>query len=276
MRIGVVIKTILFTLGALYLIVLAGMYFGQRRLLYFPDPTRTAPQTIGLQGVTERIIDTQDGQKIIAWHGPAKPGQPTLLYFHGNGGSLVGRSRLMAKYLARGRGILMMSYRGYSGSSGTPTEADNIADAKLAYEVLARDGVKPADIIFYGESLGTGVAVQVARDKPAAGIILDSPYTAVVDRAAELYPWIPVRLLAQDRYESRRHIPELQTPLLILHGEADQVIPVAMGRQLFALAREPKEIVTIPGAGHNNHDLFGSFEAINSWIDRLRAGLLKR
>jgi uncharacterized protein len=276
MRISVVIKGVLITLAAVYLVVLVGMYLGQRRLLYFPDPTRRAPDSVGLKDVIERIIDTPDGHKIIAWHGAARPGQPTLLYLHGNGASLAGRSAIMRKYLAHGRGVFIMAYRGYSGSTGSPTETANVADAKLAFDTLVRDGVKPADIILYGESLGTGVAVQVALEKPAAGIILDSPYTAVVDRAAELYPWLPVRLLAVDRYESRRHIAGMRMPLLIVHGEADQVLPVAMGRRLFALANEPKQLVTVPGAGHNNHDLFGSFEAIGDWIDRLRAGRIKR
>ena len=270
------IKSVLIILGGLYLIVLCGMYLAQRKLLYVPDPRRTAPATVGLPAVTERIIETPDGEKLIVWHGAAKPGQPTLLYFHGNGASLAGRAQTMRQYLERGYGVFMMAYRGYSGSSGSPTEAANVADAKLAFDALAGLGVKPQDIILYGESLGTGVAIQVGLEKPAAGIILDAPYTAIVDRAGEVYPWLPVSLLLKDRYESRRHIVGLHLPLFILHGEADQVVPVAMGRRLFALANEPKQILTLPGAGHSNHDLFGSFEAINDWIDRLRAGLLKR
>jgi uncharacterized protein len=229
-----------------------------------------------MPAVMERIIATPDGEKLIAWHGAAKPGQPTLLYFHGNGASLAGRYDIIAKYLARGRGVFMLAYRGYSGSTGSPSETDNIADAKIAFDTLTKLGVKPADIILYGESLGTGVAIQVGLEKPAAGIILDAPYTAIVDRAGEVYPWLPVSLLLKDRYESRRHIAGLHLPLFILHGEADQVIPVAMGRRLFALANEPKEILTLPGAGHNNHDLYGSFEAINDWIDRLRTGRPER
>jgi uncharacterized protein len=270
------VKNAIITLVAVYVLILAGMYFGQRRLLYFPDPVRTAPATIGLTAASERIIEAPDGEKIVAWYVAAKPGQPTLLYFHGNGGALAGRAALIAKYAARGRGVFIMAYRGYSGSTGSPTEAANVADAKLAYDALMREGVKPQEIVIYGESLGTGVAVQVAREKPAAGVILDSPFTAVVDRAAEIYPWLPVRLLMKDRYESSRHIVGLQTPLLIVHGEVDDVVPVAMGRRLFAAANEPKEIVTLPGAGHNNHDLFGSFDAINNWIDRLRTGAIGR
>ena len=270
-----VLKAALLTAAALYLLVMAGMYFGQRRFMYFPDPTRTAPADADLPNVSERIIDTPDGEKIIAWYGKAQPGQPTLLYFHGNGGALEVRRERIAKYLKRGRGVFMMSYRGYSGSTGSPSEAHNVADAKLAYDALIGEGVKPDDIIIYGESLGTGVAIQVAREKKAQGLVLDSPYTAMVDRAAELYPWLPVRWLVTDQYESRAWIADVHIPLFILHGELDVIVPVEMGRALFALANAPKEIKTLPGAGHGDHYLFGSFEVINAWIDRLRAGEIK-
>ena len=272
MRIWFVLKSLLIIAVGAYVFVLAAMYFGQRRFMYFPNPNRTAPAEAGLPNVAERIIDTPDGEKIIAWYGKAKPGQPTVLYFHGNGGALEVRRERIAKYLKRGRGLFMMSYRGYSGSTGSPTEAHNVADAKLAYDTLVKDGVKPEDIIIYGESLGSGVAIQVAREKKAAGLVLDSAYTALVDRAAEVYPWLPVRLLVTDKYESRRWIKDVHMPLFMLHGEADVVVPVEMGRTLFALANEPKEIKTIPGAGHGDHYLFGSFEIVNDWIDRLRAG----
>ncbi len=270
-----VIKGVLISFAALYLILLLGMFLGQRRLLYFPDTARIAPEATGLKDVVERVIATPDGEKLITWYGAAKPGEPTLLYFHGNGGNVAGRHGIIAKYMAGGRGILMMSYRGFGGSTGQPSEIANVADARLAFDALVQEGVQPADIILYGESLGSGVAVQVALAKPAAGVILDSPYTAVVDRAAELYPWLPVSFLVIDRYESRRYITAMRRPLLIVHGEADTVIPVAMGRKLYALGNQPKELVTLPGAGHNNHDQFGSFEAINAWIERLRAGTIK-
>lgn len=258
--------------GALYLTAVAIMFFAQRHFLYFPDPVRTAPMTAGLPDVEERSLETPDGQRIIAWYGKAKPGQPTLLYFHGNGGALDDRRERIRAYLDLGRGVYMMSYRGYSGSTGSPTERANVADAKLAYDDLLRESVAAKDILIYGESLGTGVAVQVAREKPTLGLILDSPFTSVAERAADFYPWLPARLLMTDRYDSLSVIGEVRTPLFILHGEADEIVPVDMGRKLFAHANEPKEIVTLPGAGHNDHFMYGSFEAINAWIDRLRAG----
>ena len=268
------LKTLVIFVVVFYAVAIAVMYFAQRRFIYFPDPTRTTPRAAGLPNVLERIIATPDGEKIVAWYGTAAPGQPTLLYFHGNGGALEVRAERIAKYLDRGRGLFMMSYRGYSGSTGSPSEAVNVADAKLAYEALIEDGVSPDDIILYGELLGTGVAIEVAAEKKVAGVILDSPFTSIVERAAQLYPWLPVSLLLQDRYDSIRRIRDVHVPIFILHGEADDIVPVDMGRRLFQAANEPKEIQTLPGAGHADHYKFGSFEIINRWIDRLRAAPL--
>ncbi len=248
------------------------MYVFQRSFIYFPDPQRTLPADADLPDVVEKTIATPDGETIIAWYGKAQPGQPTLLYFHGNGGALETRRERIRKYMNRGRGMFMMSYRGYSGSTGKPSEVANVADAKLAYEALLKEGVKSQDIIIYGESLGSGVAVQVALEKEAQGLILDSPYTSIADRGAEIYWWLPVQYMMTDKYESRSYIGQLKLPLFILHGELDDVVPVEMGRKLFELANEPKEIVTLKDAGHADHWQHGSFEAINDWIDRLRTG----
>jgi uncharacterized protein len=269
------VKSLLIILATGYLVILGGMFFFQRSLLYFADPARSAPADVGLPGVVERTIKTPDGETIVAWYGKAEPGQPTVLYFHGNGGALEIRRERIAKYLNRGRGMFIMAYRGYSGSTGQPTEAANVADAKLAYDTLVADGISPQDIIIYGESLGTSVATQVAVEKKARGLVLDSPFTSMVERASQIYWWLPVSALLKDRYMSRDFIKQVHIPLFVLHGEADEVVPVEMGREMFSLANEPKEIVTLPGAGHNDHGQFGSFEVINAWIDRLWSGEIK-
>jgi uncharacterized protein len=267
------LKTTLLIACGVYALIGAAMYFGQRKLMYHPDPARTEPSAEGLNSVSERTLETPDGETVIVWYGKAQPGQPTLLYFHGNAGSLASRSERIRKYLARGRGMFMMTYRGYAGSTGAPSEAANVADAKRAYDALLKEGVRPEDIIIYGESIGSGVAVQVAAEKKAAGLILDAPYSSMADLASGQYPWLPVRLLLLDRYESKSFIAFVKCPLLIIHGEKDDIIPVAMGRAMFALASEPKSIVTFPEAGHADHYMFGSYEAINGWIDKVRRGL---
>lgn len=256
---------------ALYAVLLGVAYLGQRRLMYFPDPQRILPQTIGLQGVTELEVPAPDGHSVIAWHAPARDGKPTLLYFHGNAGNLADRQPRIARFMAQGWGVMMMSYRGYGGSTGRPTEIDNVADGLRTYEVLRAKGVATDQIILYGESLGSGVAVQVAADRPSGGLILDAPFTSVVEVASLNYWFFPVRQLLRDRYESRAHIRRVKAPVLILHGEHDRVIPVAMGRNLFALANEPKRLVIFPDGGHSNLYLDGNdaLSHLVSWVAEL-------
>jgi uncharacterized protein len=254
-----------------YLCIVGAAWVFQRKLLYFPSPERVQPADAGLKGVTERVVNTRDGQQIITWVGPPKPGFPTILYFHGNGGNLTGRAARMATYLEQGYGMTMMSYRSFSGSTGSPSERANVADALLAFDTLVASGTKPSDVIVYGESLGSGVATQVAAARPVGGIILDAPYTSTVDVGAQAYWFLPVRLLMADRYETIHHIKKVTAPLLILHGERDVVIPVAMGRAVHAAAKSPKEIATFPGAGHENHSEYGSYDVIFQWLAAWRA-----
>lgn len=255
--------------SSIFALVAGGAFVLQRRLMYFPDTIRTAPASLGLEGVEERVIATPDGEQVIAWYAKAAPGQPTILYFHGNAGSLAARYERVRKFHASGRGMLMMTYRGYGGSTGRPSERANVADAGLAYDLLIREGVRPRDIILFGESLGTGVAVQIAASREVGGLIMDSPYTTMVETAALHYPWLPVGWLLLDRYESMRYIDRVRAPLLVLHGERDVIVPVAMGRAVFDAASEPKEIVTFPEAAHIQHYLFGSFDIVQRWIDRV-------
>ena len=147
-------------LATLYAVVALSAFLFQRRLTYFPDPQRTSPASFNLVGVEERIIPTPDGERLVTWFAPAAPGRPTILYFHGNAGNLANRSERVRRLLARGWGVLFMSYRGYSGSTGKPSESANVADAKLAYDVLREAGVAADFIVVYGELLGTGVAAE--------------------------------------------------------------------------------------------------------------------
>lgn len=258
-------------LFALYAVVAVAAFVLQRRLMYFPDPERVAPASFNLQGVKERVIDAPDGVRLISWYAPAAPGQPTLLYFHGNAGNLASRSERVRRFIGRGYGVLFLSYRGYGGSMGSPSERTNVADARLAYETLIKDGIEPDDIIVYGESLGSGVAVQLAADNAVGGLVLDAPYTSIVDVAALAYPYLPVRPFMFDRYETMRHLPRVKAPLLVMHGEDDRVIPVDMGKAIYAAAKAPKEIVTFPRAGHSDHHLYGSYDELFRWVDALRA-----
>lgn len=252
---------------ALYLLVVAAAWLGQRHLMYVPDRTRVEPKAVGLHGVTVETLAAPDGASLVTWYVPARVGRPTLLYFHGNAGNLAGRADRVRRYQAQGFGLLMLSYRGYGGSTGRPSEADNVADARLAYDTLVRSGVPPDKIVLYGESLGSGVAVQVAAEKPVAAVVLDAPYTSVLEMAALTYPYLPVRPLLADRYLSDRHIKRVKAPVLVLHGERDAVIPVRMGKALHAAAAEPKKLVLFPNGGHVDLDDHGAVEIVARWLE---------
>jgi len=264
------VKILAAVLGV-YLLVALVMYMGQRRLMYFPDSKHILPAQAGLPNVSERILNSPDGARNVVWYGKAKPGQPTLLYFHGNGGGLAERADRFRHFMGQGWGVYMMAYRGYAGSSGYPTEANNIADARLAYDALVQEGVPASSIILYGESLGTNVATRMAAEKASAGLILEAPYTSVLEIALTDYPFLPVRLLLSDRYETDKVIPQVRVPLLILHGKQDDVIPVAMAHKLHKLANEPKRVVILPEGEHS--DLYESgnnaLPVVRDWIRAL-------
>lgn len=265
-------RRVLALLFALYAVVALTAWAGQGYLVYATDPRRVAPAAAGLTGVEERWLEAADGVRVVAWYSRAASGKPTLLYFHGNAGNLAMRADRIRRFTSQGWGIYIMAYRGYSGSGGVPSEENNHADAKRAYADLLKLGVSPDEIVLYGESLGTGVATRVALEARVRGLILDAPYTSIVDIGQSRYPYLPVDLLLTQRYETIKVIGELRTPLLVVHGEADRIVPVEMGRTIFAAAKqaaEPRRLVTLPGAGHANHMRYGSFEAIVSFVGDL-------
>lgn len=256
---------------ALYAFVVVAAWLGQRHLMYVPDRTRVIPEQAGLRAAQEEVLHAPDGAQIVTWRTSARGGRPTLLYFHGNAGNLAGRAARFQRYQSKGYGILMMSWRGYSGSTGQPSEASNVADAIRAYDHLRAEGIKPSDIVVYGESLGSGVAVQLAGVREVGALVLDAPYTSVVEVALLSYPYLPVRPLLVDRYESNRHIHQVTAPVLVLHGERDAVIPVRMGKELHRLAREPKKLVLFPDGGHVDLDGYGAVEFVDEWLTELRS-----
>lgn len=260
-------------LGGLVVLALVALaaWAGQGQLVYHPWGGRVDPASVDVPGIAERTVLAPDGARVVAWYLPAKAGAKTLLYFHGNGANLAVRTPRFGLLRAQGLGVYMMSYRGFSGSTGTPSEAANIDDGRRAYADLMSTGVRAQDIVLYGESLGTGVAARLALELPAAGLVLDAPYTSIVDMGERLYPYLPVRTLLTHRYETIGFIDQVRLPLLVVHGEADGVVPVEMGRAVFAAAGSApyKRLLTIPGAGHSNHPRFGSYDAVVQFVREL-------
>jgi uncharacterized protein len=256
-------------LAVAYVVLVIAIAFGQRSVMYLPHTQKIAPEAAGLVGVRESGLVTPDGERLVVWRAAAKPGQPTIVYFHGNGEPLAARARRIASFQAAGYGVHIHAYRGFSGSTGRPSEAAIIADARLAYDTVRAEGVRAADIVLYGESLGTGVATQIAVSRPAAGLILEAPFTSLPAAWKQFVPFLPVDWLLIDRYESDRLIGSLTMPLLIIHGAQDRLVGAGLGRALFALAPEPKTIAILPGAHHNNVYGHGAMEHVRQFIEGL-------
>ena len=262
-------KTLLIIAGliaGIYVIAAGSLYVFQRRLIYLPDTDREAPAEAGLSGVREVVLETPDGARLIAWYVPAARGKPTLLYFHGNAGSLADRADRIRRFAGAGYGVFMPSYRGYSGSTGSPSEAAINADARLAYEHLRGLGVAERAIVLYGESLGSGVAVRLASEQLVGAVILDAPYTSLPDVGKMLYPVMPVRTFMVDRFDSKKYIAAVRAPILIMHGTNDTVIPLGLGQALFEAAPEPKEMVVFKGAGHSDIYAYGAFPRLEDFL----------
>jgi uncharacterized protein len=233
-----------------YAVATLGMYAFQRKLQYHPENKGLTPEVVGIIGASVETLITADDEKIILWYAPAKAGMPSILYFHGNAGEIGDRPLRFNYYHSRGFGVAYVSYRGYGGSTGAPTEAGLITDAKTAYDWLIAKGIAPQNIVLLGESLGSGIAVQIAAQKQVGAVALNAPYTSTADVAARIYWWLPVRLLMKDQYKSIDFIADVKAPLLVVHGDQDILVPLEFGMRLFAAANEPKEIKIIQGLGH--------------------------
>lgn len=235
--------------GGLYLLVVGTMFFMQRELLYYPTPAGGVPDPAG-PSIQIVHIDTQDGERLNGWWLPPQDGKPTILFFGGNASALVEQAGRWRRIADQGVGFLAIGYRGYDGSTGNPTEAGLGEDARAAYDWLTIR-VSAEDVVIQGFSLGSGVAVRLASERRARALILEAPFTSTADVAARIYPWAPVRLLLLDQYRSRDRIDRIEMPLLILHGDADQVVPFSQGRALYDLAKAPKMLVRMEGSDHN-------------------------
>jgi hypothetical protein len=255
-----------------YAALVGGLYLFQRQLLYLPD--RTRPELVGLDrlGVRETMLSTEDGLSLLSWYLPPHPGQPVVAYFHGNGGHIGYRIQRLLRFARQEFGVLMLEYRGYGSNPGTPSEAGFYADGRAALAFLEREGVAPNRLVLYGESLGSGVAVQLAAQHDIAALVLEAPPTSVAEVAQCHFPYVPAARLVTDRFDSLSRIGKVRAPILVLHGENDRVVPIRFGRALFNAAPEPKEGWFVPDAGHEDLVRYGALDAVVSFIERRLGG----
>lgn len=249
---GIAVASLLGLLLLAYAGILTWFYLNQGALLYPAKRDDTPPSAKGLTAFTDVRIKTPDGETLAAWWAPPPPGGGVVLYLHGQAGSLgtqdyiATRARDMA---AAGFGVLAIDYRGFGGSTGTPTEAGLITDAGAAYDFI-RFSVPEAPVALFGTSLGTGVATALATQTQEKGLILDSPFSSALHVAQERYPWMPVALLMRDTWDSAARIAAVESPLLLVHCDTDLTVPFAEGAALFAAARDPKTMIVLQGCRH--------------------------
>jgi fermentation-respiration switch protein FrsA (DUF1100 family) len=248
-----------------YIALTAVVYVAQRSLMYFPDTAHVLPAAAGLPEAEEVPLTAADGVRIAAWHVPPRDGKPVILYFHGNGGALRFRVTRFRRLIADGIGLVALEYRGYGGSGGSPSEQGLIADAQAAYR-FAASHYPPQQLVLWGESLGSGVAIALAAERPVGHLILEAPFTSAVALGARHYWYLPVRLLMKDQFRSDLRIGRVKAPLMIMHGVHDRVVPYIMGEQLFELANKPKHFARFLDGGHEDLDDNGGLDAVARFL----------
>lgn len=247
------IKRTFFTAVILYIAAFGIIWFARIALIYPFNSTYVTPTEAGEPRLDEYRLATPDKQTLIIWTHPAKGRKATIVYFHGNAGNLAGRAERFNRLINHGYGIVAMAYRGSSGSTGQPSELAISRDALLVRDNFAQILGKPpkGKIIYYGESLGTGVATKLAITIPPDALILEAPYTSILNIAAAQMPIFPIRKLLDQRWETDRYIKDVNSPTLVLHGTNDRVIPYAMGKAVFALSPAKHKVMKpLKGGGH--------------------------
>ncbi|HUO05715.1 MAG TPA: alpha/beta fold hydrolase [Candidatus Binataceae bacterium] len=230
-----------------------GLFAMQRQMLY-PGHTHRIPmgkpEDYQLKDFSEVHLSTDDGVRIMGWVHPPAKGMPVILFFHGNGEQISNRAELFRQFADDGYGVFALEYRGYGNSDGSPSEEGLYSDARAACHLL-KNSYPDSGIIAFGESLGSGIAVEMAKEFPVTGLVLESAYTSIPNRASEIFWFMPgVQLLARDRFDSISKIGEIHCPILILHGDLDTIIPIAHGEKLSAAATSRKQFIVVHGAGH--------------------------
>lgn len=259
--------TVLFSAALCYLGIATAIYLIQRQLQYYPDRQLLRPASYNLGSMSEHMLKSSDGTHVVIWERASAPSMPTIVYFHGNGGHLGYRQHIFSEILRQGYGLIALEYRGYGTSEGMPSEEGFYADGRAAIQyALNEQHIPNAKLILYGESIGSGVAVQMATETEIGALVLQSPFTSATDIAAATYPWLPVRLLMKDRFESLSKIGKVNAPLLVLHGEADSIVPAAQGKALLEAANGAKHGVFFPGRNHNDLDPEALVNAMTAFL----------
>ena len=268
-----IILTIFSILCLAYIGIAASVYFYQRHLLYRPTTSLAPPSDYHVSDMQVISLSSTDNVTLTAWYcaPSADKKMPLLIYFHGNTGNIGDRSNKLRHFKEAGFGILAISYRGYGTSGGHPTEQGIYADARAAMAYAQQQHIPLNQVVLYGESLGSGVAVQMATEFPVQALILEAPYTSLTDLAHLRFPFIPTSVLLKDHFNSAAKIQQIHTPLLVMHGDQDATIPIRFGKALLALANEPKQGVFFPAYHHTDFDPAILTDTMKRFLEKFEA-----
>ncbi len=267
------IQFILILIGA-YVLALIALFVFQRSLMYHTNAVLVPLAETQIPTAIERTTESEPGLHLTSWYLPPKGNMPVIVYFHGNAGTIADRDYKVAPWHAAGYGIWLTGYRGFGSNPGKPSEQGLYNDARAVFVALKEEGVGPDRIFVYGESLGTGVATQMAMELADAGtllrgLVLEAPFTSMPAAAQEHHPYAPAKWLVRDRYDNLSKIAKIKTSLMIVHGDQDRVLPQHHGRSLFDAAKKPKIARWLPGAGHTNLCDFGACQYAQDFFDQL-------
>ena len=253
-----------------YLFVILIIFIFQRSLLYLPSKEKLDPFFYSNTGLEKIYLETSDGLVLNSlFRKPSANKKDTIVVFHGNAGHIGHRVEKFRSFLEEGYGLLLVEYRGYGENPGNPTENGFHKDGLAAIEFLTKQSISKQKTILYGESLGCGVAVKLSIKEKYKAIILEAPYTSIAEVAARHYWYLPAKWLVLDRFDILSIIKNIKSPLLVLHGEKDNVISLDLGKKIFKSAPEPKRAIFVSDAGHNNLYEFKIFDKIKHFLKEL-------
>jgi uncharacterized protein len=256
----------LVTVSTMYFALLAIIYFNQRDLLYHPAKELHSFESYKFLNTKEIQLLTADNVRLRAWYKEPDKAGLMVIFLHGNAGNISNRIDKLKALIDHGDGFIIVEWRGFGKSEGVPTKNGLFLDAEAGINFLKQNNYDLTKIIIIGESLGTGVAVEMATRYKFKGVFLLTPYTSIVDRASEIYPYLPVKYLTKDNFVVLDKIDKINQPLLIVHGTADNVVPYEHALKVFQRAKEPKELITYFGSGHNNYDVVDAFNKLHQYF----------
>lgn len=238
----------------IYVSFVGGLFLAQRDMIYFPGYDKPVIASSGIIGMNEVTVTTDDGLNLFGWYKePSQLEKPTIVWFHGNASNVGWTSTRAIPFIKQGYGVLLVEYRGYASNPGHPSESGLYQDGRAFIKFLLHKNVPQSSIVLYGESIGSGVAVQMATEYPSMrALVLEAPFTSALDMAKARYPFMPVDMMLKDRYDNLAKIKDIKMPLVLAHGDKDKIIPYNFGQALYDAAPEPKSMITIQGGGHND------------------------